>query len=250
MYLYAYKQGSQSGKDLANALGIRRIKHEGSRFRGGPHKTVINWGASQLPEEVMKCRVLNSPEAVALCSNKLKFFKALEGQPVNLPEFTQDKEEALKWLGEGLIVFARTKLNGHSGEGIVEIHKLEDMVEAPLYVKYIPKRDEYRVHIFQGEVLSIQRKALRGDMNREEANFRVRNLANGFIFARNEDKECPECVTEQAKSAFNLITSLDFCSVDVIYNEYRDKAYVLEINTASGLAGTTLDEYVAAFQKI
>ena len=32
--------------------------------------------------------------------------------------------------------------------------------------------------------------------------------------------------------------------MDVIYNEYRAQAFVLEVNTAPGMEGTTIDTYV------
>ena len=247
MYMYSYRQASKSSKDLANALGIRRIRHKNSTFRGNEKKIVINWGSSNLPDEVNKCRVLNKPESVELCSNKLKFFHCIK--QARIPEWTQSIEDAKKWVEGGKVVFARTKLTGNSGEGIVEVEDVEGMVEAPLYTLYVPKRNEYRVHIFQGEVMSVQRKALRGDVDKEKVNWRIRNMNGGFIFARNEDKEIPEDVIEQAKIAFGEV-GLDFGSVDVIYNEGKKQAFVLEINTASGLAGTTLQEYVDKFKEI
>jgi D-alanine-D-alanine ligase-like ATP-grasp enzyme len=42
---------------------------------------------------------------------------------------------------------------------------------------------------------------------------------------------------------------LDFGAVDVIWNEKEDKYYVLEVNTACGLEGTTLDKYVEQFRR-
>ena len=66
-------------------------------------------------------------------------------------------------------------------------------------------------------------------------------MNNGFIFARNEI-QIPEDVTVQATKAFE-ITGLDFGAVDVIYNERQSAAYVLEINTAPGLEGTTDTDY-------
>jgi len=39
---------------------------------------------------------------------------------------------------------------------------------------------------------------------------------------------------------------LDFGAVDIIYNEHEDKYYVLEVNSAPGLEGTTLEKYVEA----
>ena len=61
MFIFPYKKGSESAKALGEAIGARRIKSEGSRFKGSPEKVVINWGSSELPEEVMKCKAINPP---------------------------------------------------------------------------------------------------------------------------------------------------------------------------------------------
>ena len=37
---------------------------------------------------------------------------------------------------------------------------------------------------------------------------------------------------------------LDFGAVDVLWNERQQKAYVCEVNTAPGLEGITLDNYL------
>jgi D-alanine-D-alanine ligase-like ATP-grasp enzyme len=42
---------------------------------------------------------------------------------------------------------------------------------------------------------------------------------------------------------------LDFGAIDMIYNERRNQYYVLEVNTACGLTGTTLDKYVEVFKE-
>jgi len=44
-----------------------------------------------------------------------------------------------------------------------------------------------------------------------------------------------------------MALGLDFGAVDIVYNENDNKAYVLEINTAPGLSGTTLEKYVEVF---
>jgi glutathione synthase/RimK-type ligase-like ATP-grasp enzyme len=44
-----------------------------------------------------------------------------------------------------------------------------------------------------------------------------------------------------------LASGLDFGAVDVIWNERQQRAYVLEINSAPGLEGTTIDDYVRYF---
>lgn len=258
VFIHAYNMGSESAKALADATGFKRIKLEGSRFKGGNDKTVINWGCSKLPDEVMKCRVINVPYAVSIASNKLKFFNRIaeyneiandEGRVcVEVPAITTDKADALNWVKHGSIVVARTVLNGNSGEGIVIVEKEEDMVDAPLYVLYIPKKQEYRIHVRNGEVVDVQRKARRKDLPDDKVNWRVRNHDNGFIFARN-DVACPEGVTKQAVLAVEAV-GLDFGAVDIIFNDKYKKAIVLEINTAPGLTGTTLDGYANAFKEL
>jgi len=42
---------------------------------------------------------------------------------------------------------------------------------------------------------------------------------------------------------------LDFGAVDIIYNEHENQYYVLEVNTAPGLEGTTVEKYAEAFAK-
>ena len=246
-HIYAYNWGSESSRDLGRELGFLRVRHENSRFRGGENKTVINWGSSNLPEEISRCRVINSPEAVTLCSNKLNFFRHINN--ATTPDFTTDREEALSWLREDTIVFGRTRLQGRNGDGIVVIENEDEFVDAPLYVKYVPKRNEYRVHVFNGRVIDVQRKALREGHETNDNTFRIRNTANGFIFARNEDHVHNPLVEEEALTAFNEIEGLVFGAFDIIYNEYRNKAYVLEVNTAPGLSGTTLQNYVEAFRE-
>lgn len=258
MLLYPYKFGSKSGKALAEALGAKRIKHKNSKFKGRNTKTVINWGSSTLPQEVLKCKVLNNPDNVGLVSNKLTFFNHLNeveralvarGEPfpkLSFPEFTEDKDLAQAWLAEGTTVVERHKLTGNSGDGIVITEPDGELGNAKLYTKYIPKKEEYRVHVFNGQPIDIQRKARVRDVPDDDVNWKVRNLAGGFIFARNEDHQVPPLVAHQAVLAVERC-GLHFGAVDVVYNEKQGMPYVLEINTAPGLSGTTLEKYCEAF---
>lgn len=259
MFIIPYKAGSASAKVLAQELGAKRIKLEGSRFKGSPEKTVINWGSSSVSDEVAKCKIINKPENVALASNKLKFFKALdayndniyeEGENfdgiVNFPSFTEKPQTAERWVRNGRAVVERHKLTGNSGEGIRMVEAEGYIEQAPLYVQYIPKKQEYRVHVANGQVVDLQRKARRRDVPDEQINWRIRNHDNGFIFQRN-DLEVPRGVAEQAVNACKAV-GLDFGAVDIIYNEKQRKAYVLEVNTAPGLTGSTLEGYVNRFK--
>ncbi len=252
-FIYSWNFNSEGASSLAQALDIKKIKHEGSKFKGSLKKTVVNWGSSTLPEEVMKCRVINKPEKVSLCSNKLAFFEALAGKGVSIPDWTTDFDTAVKWVTEGNTVCARTVLNGHSGNGLVLMDKdnPKSFIKAPLYTKYVPKKEEYRVHVFRGEVIDVQKKALRNGWIEEHGaavNYKVRNLANGFIYMRNDIK--PSLIILREAIAGMEVIGLDFGACDIVYNEKRDRAYLLEINCAPGIEGATVDSYAEALRKI
>lgn len=257
MYIYSYDNNSEGSKRLAEALKVRRIRHTNSAFKGSPKKVVINWGSSDLPEEVMKSKIINHPSAVGICTNKLSFFEFLakngNGQ-VSIPDWTTDPATAMRWCAEGQTVCARTVLQGHSGEGLVLMDKnnIDSFVKARLYTLYIPKFDEYRVHVINGNIIDIQRKALRNGWVEEnpgqKPNYKVRNHANGFVYVRG-DINPPPHITDQAVKAVNAI-KLDFGAVDIIWNAKRERAYVLEINTAPGVEGQTVQNYANAFKEM
>jgi len=248
MYIYPYKAGSKSANTLKTAMGALMIRLEGSKFKGAEDKIVINWGSSVIMNpEVLKCKVINHPDAVALATDKLKFFNAVAGV-VQVPEWTTDWPTAVSWFKRGKPVVARTILNGHSGAGIVyvdDISAMEKVVNAPLFTKYVPKKDEYRVHVAFGEVVDVQRKAKSNDY--DVANWKIRSHSNGFVFVR-EGVDPDEQVLEQALLAVKTI-GLDFGAVDVIWNNFYKKAYVLEVNTSPGLEGSTVENYIKAFDQ-
>tara|TARA_B100000929_G_C15511743_1_gene421155 strand:- start:33810 stop:34580 length:771 start_codon:yes stop_codon:yes gene_type:complete len=248
--LYPYKPGSNSARELARELEVRRMSHRNSTFRGNPNKLVINWGASRLPEEALKCQVINEPDAVRRASDKLQFFTHADCRK---PWWTESWQEAIEYCNEeGATIVVRHVLNGHSGEGIQLVEPGNYMPEgAPLYTAYVPKKHEYRVHVFNGEVIDVQRKARRRDVADEDVNWKVRNNANGFVFARNGDAlgTVPDDVLRQATQAVTSL-NLHFGAADVIFNERQSLAYVLEVNTAPGLEGTTLTNYANAFRSL
>jgi glutathione synthase/RimK-type ligase-like ATP-grasp enzyme len=250
-YIYSHNPHSEGAKALSEALGVKRIKHGNSKFRGGAGKAIINWGAGTLPDQVAACQtILNKPQAIRNASNKLKSFELFREAGVSIPPFFTSKEQALGYMGEnansGMV--CRTVLAGHSGVGIIIADTPDDLVDAPLYTAYIKKQEEYRYHVFMGQVVDIQRKARRLDVPAENVNWKVRNLDGGFIFAREGVVESP-VASEEAIKAVNAL-GLDFGAVDLIYNAREDKYYVLEVNTAPGLAGSTLDGYARRFAEV
>ena len=256
MYVYSYNRYSKSARALARELRASII-HKDSNNSPIENDKVINWGATSftLDRELMgNIYVYNEPNAVKVVSNKLSFFGMMEGTGLT-PQFWTDPEE----LDDNTLIVARTVLNGHSGRGIIikDSNKLEELDEdklneflaAPLYVEYKKKKYEFRVHIFRGEVFDIQQKARRRSIPDDQVNWQVRNHKNGFIYKRELD--APLLIrTECAQAAWLCMdrVAIDFGAVDVIWNEQEQRPYVLEINTAPGLSGTTLTNYVNVFR--
>lgn len=253
--LFPYKQGSASCKALADALGIKRIKLQGGRWKGREGDILINWGSSsqQVVEVARGARILNHPDKIKVSGNKRDTFAKIQvfntdnpNNQVSTPASSTDKGWAIEKIREGKKVVCRTTLTGHSGQGIVIAESVDQLVDAPLYVQYVPKKDEYRVHVMNGEVIFIQRKARKLDVPDDAVNWQVRNLDGGFIYA-NQDVQAPDLVKEQAKNAI-MALGLDFGAVDIITTA-RGKVFVLEVNSACGLAGTTLNKYVEGFNQ-
>ena len=249
-FLLPYKAESNSAKALGQALNIKRIKLENSKFVDSPNKIVINWGNSKSNYKLAK--YINHPRYVGIASNKLKFFQTIEEynmhceeeHKVNIPEWTQSADIAQDWLNNESDVICRHTLTGHSGEGIELIHFDEHVSDLPppakLYTKYVKKRDEYRIHILNGIVFDVQKKASRRT-HATPTNYQIRNHDNGFVFIRHR-VDPPQDVINQARLAVNVV-GLHFGAVDVIWNEKKQYACVLEINTACGLQNTTLRRY-------
>ena len=256
MFIYPYKAGSGSvarlkEKMLESDVNLRVIRRENSRFKGNENKTVINWGASSMPEEVMKADLINKPEAVAIAADKIKFFEVMKDK-VSIPEHTTDYDTALGWLEEGCTILARSTLTGHSGQGISVVEAGDDLsVYRPstkMYVKYIPKKEEYRIHVVGGEVVDMARKAKPHHLDADQTNWKVRTHSNGFVFVREDCNPHEDVLTEAVKAVEEC--GLDFGAVDIIWNDYRKKPFVLEVNTAPGIEGQTLDTYADHLKKM
>lgn len=246
-----YKMGSISAKRLAEGLSstlglrVRRVRSNGA-YRPKLRSLLINYGSNVAPAwwPVNSVNTLNPPASCAIAGNKLKAFQAFKQHNVETPEWTTDRTVANQWMTEGATVVCRTILNGHSGRGIIlaTITSTPTLPGAPLYVKYKKKKKEFRVHVFKGQILDVsEKRRVRREVRPETYDGYIRNHANGWVFCRDNVVE-PSTLRPLAIAAAKAC-GLDFGAVDIIWNEKEDKCYVLEINTAPGIEGTTLEKY-------
>lgn len=262
--IYPYSPKTKGGKALMSALGhkftsssilLGLTETDPTRVKGA---TLLNWGSGTIHPQLkhMVGRIINKPDAVSICGNKVKFFQHQTdaASPARIPVFTTDINQAMEWVQEGLVVMGRSA-RGSCGTDIVFYEEdPEDFASSEFWVQYKKKKEEYRIHIVGGDVIATQKKSLRTDdgegqkIDNSTVDFRIRNHRNGFIFKRN-DIQVPGDVVDQALLAFKNV-GLDFGAVDVIWNQYEGKAYVLEINTAPGLEGTTVTDYATALKAL
>lgn len=245
-----YKRGSRSAKllraGLTQELGRNVLFINPDRVVFcKPTRIVINWGSSAVDADV-DCRVLNDPVAVSRAANKWTALTKLAFNNVPCPAFTGSREIAEGWLAEGEKVVCRTLLTAHSGRGIVVAKQQEDLIDAPLYTKYIRKKKEFRVHVFNDQVIDIQEK--RRSSAVDDHHPYIRNHSNGYVFCRGDIVE-PDDLRGLATSAVRSL-GLDFGAVDIVWNEAQNKCFALEVNTACGLEGSTVDKYVQAIKEV
>lgn len=229
---------SEGAALLAQEPGFNRMR-SGKFYKPGDF--IVNWGnAHYLPALAHKLshRRLNSLDGVLKAVNKRKTFEALGAKSIPTVPWTLYKEVALGWVQQGHTVVARKTLTGHEGDGIIIIEKVNKLVEAPLYTRYVEKAKEFRVHATPFGVIDTQWKVR--DPKREVVDWKVRSYKNGFIFQRKGI--IPNAKRDALAVAAIKALGLDFGGLDIIEDGDGD-FYVLEVNTAPGIEGTTVQLY-------
>lgn len=240
-----YKTWSGGARRLGRRAGILRATKSQVK-RHGDFDLIINWGKS---EKRFNGKYINEPEAVIVASNKLQTANKFKENKIPQAAFTELEKTANGWLKAGFDVLSFTLLRGSEGRGIKLARTGVDksVAKAPLYRKYVKKTDEYRVHVWRGEVIDVQQKRRNKDVQDADVNWQIRNHSNGFIYAR-DGCNPPTCIGPTAIAAVGALR-LDFGAVDLGYNQKAGKCVAYEVNTAPGLEGTTLDKYYAAILK-
>lgn len=229
-------------QELRLNANVMSLVSEGSRYRSRAGDIVVNYGNRRYDASFFGgATVLNPVEALNRAANKIAAFNALRLAEVRTVEYTIDHELALNW-NRTEIVYERATLTGHSGEGITVRLPGEGVASAPLYTKGIqgPRR-EWRVHVFEGVITYVQKK-IRRNGYRELESYRedIRNHHTGWVYSNAFTEAPPDQVLIQAHKAVSAL-GLNFGAVDLISK--GNNAWVLEVNTAPGLTGTTLETY-------
>lgn len=257
MIINPYKNGSRGAKEIKNALRARGVKVWTLQKPPAHRKhLIINWGNSEFQYPTEQLTVVNDPFQTYSMSNKVNFFEnTLHSKDVL--EWTRSREKALEWGG---IVFARTKVEASGGRGIIVWEPgADDLPLAPLYTKYVPKTHEYRLHMarrLKGKgftVMLAQRKVfVKTPQRPSPTDWKVRSHDNGFIFQTHptHDNIPSKVMAAAGRVMSEHFSGLHFAALDVMYHDGRDKAWVIEGNTAPGLENASISIYADYFEQL
>lgn len=217
---------SQSAKRLADKLS-ETLGYKVFRGKEGkPTRTNIRYGDQK---------------------DKLTQYNFFRENELNFPDFTESKE-LVKYLLRVSVyssVVCRTLLRAKSGKGIVIADTVDQLVDAPVYVQYQKKTNEYRVNLFKGEVVCVREKRLKKGYEKPEGrDGRVRSHDNGYVFCE-PLKALPEEAIAMAKAAAK-VTASDVVGVDIAFHKKTNYWFLLEVNSAPGMEGKTIDQYAEA----
>jgi len=173
--------------------------------------------------------------------DKVRQFELFSANQIQCPVWTTQQGVAGTWEGD---ICARTLTNSSQGKGLVICNR-DTLVPAPLYTQYVKKKYEFRTQVFEGQALRTTIKLKKRDAERQTT--QIRNLSNGFIFANVPDNlaAVKQQVEELAIRACAAV-GYRYGAVDIVYNEHHGQAYVLEVNSAPAMEGTTLEVYTNA----
>ena len=254
-----YKIGSRSAKLLKESLvedGVRCFRKTTSdQFNPKNTDLILYYGGTDhLMYERTTTNNINRCRYIA--QNKLSAFRVLKDNNIPTVEWTDSHTVALSWLEQGKLIVGRRSLTGHSGQGIELYHADDVQGDAaiggeheccPLFTIYMKKTYECRIHVFNGTVIDAQIKKKVKDYE-GETNTYIRNHHTGWVYCREDFIPTDQC--KQIAIDAVIALNLDFGAVDIIYNKYHNQYYVLEVNTAPGLEGTTLINYRKAIQRV
>lgn len=226
------KVAKESAQALATALEADYINpYETKERKFSDYKYMFNYGFSR-PTSGTK-RKFNKAKEVQLSMDKELCFETVVGC-VPTVKITKDKQEAYNWIKQGRIVVARLTTTGSNGEGLVfcSTKKELDLVDAPMYTRYIEHTNELRINIWRGQIISIYDKKI-------ENGFFKFKLLQGF-------NNQPQAINI-AKNLYERI-GLDFMGADVLLTA-KGNLYFLEANSAPVLFPYTIKRLVNLIKK-
>jgi len=235
-----------TGKTLLNKLKgdarfsrVRKIKGDG---RINNTDVFLRWGngSSYNPPD---CIEINNLDAVVNASSKKRMMRLLREAEIPTPPFAfitnSTGEELLKYRNDDGNFFIR------NNDGVVRYDSTYTDNDAYV-MEPIDKTREYRVHVFDGEVIAIYEK-----IPNEDSDGIIRKDDNSkFSRCNPENTRCNERAQKICIDAVNAL-GLTFGGVDIIRQRkikgYKRRFFVTEVNSSPALNSNMVEKYVDKF---
>lgn len=196
-------------------------------------KKVIRWGNRIEAPTSKNTIVYNKSEAIANGSNKKLAREIFAREKVRCPRLLDDTLAESTFVDSIFPIIARPSTHA-KGKNFVTLNSYNDFIThyrkyAPkgwYYSEFINKEREFRVHCAHGKVLSVMEKTRGTD------SIAWNRAVTGEPFTKVLQANYHFSVCFQALKAVQKL-GLDFAGVDVLL--FKDKAYVLEVNTSPTL---------------
>lgn len=231
IHIYYAAGGSESAENLfkkIEELGTQARMHgRGGDFDKSPGDLCVNWGTSSARHFGGRARWLNKNVYV----DKLAHMRRMADARVPVPEVVVgERPRTGKWYA---------RLTQHMDGSDLE----RNLDRGDFYVRHVDIAEEYRVHVFRGEVLRASRKVLMPGFR--ATTFRCGD-AWGFSNANYIDR-VGQNLLRAAQRAVEAI-EYDFGGVDVA--ETADGPVVFEVNSAPWLGGEMQRAYAKRIIRI
>ena len=143
-----------------------------------------------------------------------------------------------------------TDLNSRHGVGVYYIEDLPlwrgyDTKSFIIISKYLPRKHEYRISLVDD---MVARKEVRVMLKySRKNNNKIRSNINSWSW--NIAKDVPQQVIDAAVNTLRVL-GLTFGSVDIMWNNFRNTAIVMDMNTCEALEGNLNNSFKKGFDKI
>lgn len=221
--MIAYKsQSCVTGKLLRQALNVPRKKTQ----RLARLDYFLRWGNSDSFPVRAKVE-LNTSQAVANATNKLRMLQLLKAAEIPVPEFFTEGTPSTE-------VYIRDRMGVTRFGG-----DFSPSADSYFTLPIENKRREYRVHVFNGEIISIYEK-----IPREQGELPKLFKSHNCKFSR-VNPENSRCDAVGQKIAIDAVNALGLLFGGVDLMRTRDgKFFVSEVNSAPGLNSSNVQRWV------
>jgi glutathione synthase/RimK-type ligase-like ATP-grasp enzyme len=216
-----------SAKVLAdNVKAFRSNPYAAKRTVYTDFDFVFNFGCKK---DIKYKRIINKPSSVKLCANKIETYKVLKENKIPTVSYVLNQKDVPKsWNW----VVCREKVDGRNCEGVLITRPYDLVDNCPLYTKFFPHDEEYRIVVFNKKVVARFKKGEEQDGLRELIEMQPR----GF-------KELDEACVKACEAL-----DIDYAGVDVLCKETTGKYVVLEVNSGGMLNEEVLPTIVNYIQ--